>query len=279
MKHMRGMIGSSFLNKLLFIGLLFIVGIARAAEVRDLPNPPKLVNDFAGILTSEEVGELESSLLAYRDTTSNEIAIVIESTIGDFDVFTYAQELFTKWKIGTKENNNGALLLIVMDQRKAWIHVGNGLEPVLTDGRCGEIVRQIITPSFKQEQYFEGIKGALRAMIGYIGGEFSLKPKLNPEYTPKSFVIPIIIFLLFIGLAFYSNYRTEKKIRNTMLAYGITYLAARKLLGLDRPSSAGGGGWGGFIGGGGSWGGGGGGGGFGGFGGGSSGGGGGGGSW
>jgi uncharacterized protein len=247
------------------------VASAKAAVIRDKPDPPKLVNDYAKILTPEEVNTLEQKLEAYRDSTSNEIAIVIEPTIDNYDVFTYAQELFTKWGIGSKQNNNGALLLIVMDQHMARIHVGNGLEPVLTDGRCGEIIRQIITPSFKQQQYYDGITAALHAMTGFIGGEFNLKPKLNPEYSPRSFIIPVIIFLIFIALAIFSNFRTEKKIRNAMLAYGITYLAARKLLGLDRPSSIGGGGWGGFIGGGG-FGGGGGGGGFGGFGGGGSGG-------
>ncbi len=247
---------------------------AKATEIREKPSPPMLVNDYAHILSADEVNKLEQKLEAYRDSTSNEIAIVIESSIGDYDLFTYAQELFVKWGIGTKENNNGALLLIVMDIKKARIHTGKGLEPVLTDGRCGQIIREIIEPSFKQEQYYDGINQSVRAMTGFIGGEFALKPKLNPEYSPRSFVMPIIIFLLFIGLAIFSNFRTEKKIRNTMLAYGITYIAARKLLGLDRPSSIGGGGWGGFTGGGfgGFGGGGGGGGGFGGFGGGDSGG-------
>lgn len=254
---------------IVFVTLLLCSFSVFAAEVRNRPDPPKMVYDFAGILTAEEVNSLEGILELYRDTTSNEIAIVIEPTIGDFDIFTYAQELFMKWGIGSKNNNNGALLLIVMDVHQARIHVGNGLEPVLTDGRCGEIIRQIIIPSFKQQQYFEGTKGALNAITGYIGGEFKMKPVLDPQYSSKSFVIPVLVFLLFIFFAVYSNIRTEKKIRNAMLLYGISYLAARKLLGLDRPSSYGGGGWGGFSGGGGY---GGGGGGFGGFGGGSSGG-------
>ena len=234
----------------LLICLLQFPSASMAAEIREKPDPPRMVNDYAKILSVDELNTLEQKLRAYRDSTSNEIAIVIESSIDNYDIFTYAQELFVKWGIGTKENNNGALLLIVMDIRQARIHVGKGLEPVLTDGRCGQIIRDIIKPSFKQEQYYEGITQSVRAMTGFIGGEFALKPKLNPEYSPKSFVVPIIIFLLFIGFAVFSNFRTEKKIRNTMLLYGITYLAARKLLGLDRPSTSGGGGWGGFTGGG-----------------------------
>ncbi len=255
----------------LFLLLLHMQPVPAQTVVRDVPDPPRLVNDFAGIMKPETVAALEKQLLAYRDSTSNEICIVTEKNLGDFDIFTYSQELFVKWGIGSKKNDNGVLLLVALEEKKVRIHVGKGLEGVLPDGTCGNIIRVVITPAFKTGDYNKGIEDGVNTIIGYIGGEYKDKPSLDPQFSWDSVIIPVIIFALFIVLAIVSAIRTERKIRRTMLMYGITYLAARKLLGLDRPSSPGGGGWGGFT----NWGGGGssgGGGGFGGFGGGDSGG-------
>lgn len=261
------------MKKNIILILLFLCNASLYAQlqVRDKPNPPRLVNDYAGIMKPETVDSLERRLVEYHDSTSNEICIVTEKNLGDFDIFTYSQELFVKWGIGSKKNDNGVLLLVALDEKKVRIHVGKGLEGVLPDGTCGNIIRVAITPPFKSGDYNQGIVDGVNAIIGYIGGEYKDRPQLNPQFSWDSVIIPIIIFVLFIGLAVISAIRTERKIRRTMLMYGITYLAARKLLGLDRPSSPGGGGWGGFT----NWGGGGSsgsGGGFGGFGGGDSGG-------
>jgi uncharacterized protein len=262
------------------LSLSLFFTLASVTQVREKPNPPHLVNDFTGVLSADFVQSLERDLIAYQDSTSNQICVVFEKTTGDLDIFSYSHELFVKWGIGEKGKDNGVLLFVAVDDRRNYIIVGKGLEPVLTDADCGHIVDRIIMPAFKAQHYEEGVRNAVMAMIGYIGGEFHDKPKLNPQYSNDSIIIPLLIFALFVGFAFYSNYRTERRIRSTMLKYGITYLAARTLLGLDRPSRPSGGGWGGFTGwGGGFGGGGGGGGGFGGFGGGDSGGGGAGGSW
>ena len=87
------------MKKLLLILLLlanFFVAIAQ--NVIAPPNPPKLVNDLAGVLSKEQVAILEEKLVALDDSTSNQIAVVILKTLEGYDVQDYANKLFkTNW--------------------------------------------------------------------------------------------------------------------------------------------------------------------------------------
>ena len=81
-------------------------------EIPDKPNPPRLVNDFAGLLDREEVNALEQKLVAFSDSTTTQIAVVIVRDLGGYDKADYAQRLGEKWGIGQKGKNNGILILI-----------------------------------------------------------------------------------------------------------------------------------------------------------------------
>jgi len=110
------------MKKLLLILLLlanFFVAIAQ--NVIAPPNPPKLVNDLAGVLSKEQVAILEEKLVALDDSTSNQIAVVILKTLEGYDVQDYANKLFRSWGIGNKKTNNGVLILASIEDRKIWI--------------------------------------------------------------------------------------------------------------------------------------------------------------
>src|SRR5262245_4316562 len=94
-------------------------------------NPPRLVNDFAGILSSSESETLERKLVAYEDSTSTQIAIVTIETLEGAEVGSYAAELGEKWGIGTKENHNGVIILMAKQERKVTIRTGYGVEEKL----------------------------------------------------------------------------------------------------------------------------------------------------
>src|SRR5664279_6253389 len=84
----------------------------RDRNIPERPNPPRLVNDLAGMLKVDEVNSLEQKLVIFNDSTSTQIAIVIVPSLGGYDKADYAQQLAEKWGIGQKGLNNGVLILV-----------------------------------------------------------------------------------------------------------------------------------------------------------------------
>ncbi|HUC80664.1 MAG TPA: TPM domain-containing protein, partial [Flavisolibacter sp.] len=105
--------------------------------IPERPNPPRLVNDFAKLLTPEQVQYLERKLVAYDDSTSNQIAIVTVENLHDYAAVDYATALGRKWGVGGREFNNGVIILISTGggegQRDAFIAPGYGLEGAIPD--------------------------------------------------------------------------------------------------------------------------------------------------
>lgn len=229
-----------------------------AQDVLPKPNPPRLVNDYANVLTPQQNEALEEKLVALDDSTSNQIAIVLVKTLNGEDIADYANRLFRAWGIGNKKTNNGILILAAIDDRKVWIEIGYGLEGAIPDITTSEIYRNDIVPAFRQQNYYEGLNKATDDLAKAAVGEYKVARKKDVPTGSGALIFIILLLIVFFIL---------------------------------RNMGRGGGGGGGLIApiilsgmlnnrGGGSWGGsGGGGGGFGGFGGGSSGGGGAGGSW
>src|SRR5712675_1195161 len=88
--------------------LLLLVSVEVSAQnIPARPSPPRLVNDLAGVLSSDEVQRLEQKLIAYDDSTSNQIAIVTVHSLNDYPIEEYATKLFRDWGIGNKKTNNG----------------------------------------------------------------------------------------------------------------------------------------------------------------------------
>lgn len=150
------------------LGLFCLPFLALAFTVPEKPNT--YVNDYAKILTVEETTALETKIESFERNTTNEIAVVtIESLEGD-TVENVAQQIFTKWGIGKKDKNNGVLLLVAVSDRKTRIHTGYGVEGDLTDIGTSYIQRDIMTPAFRNEDYYGGINGAVDKMIEALGG-------------------------------------------------------------------------------------------------------------
>ena len=173
--------------------LLFLLPmLAVAKEVPPAPNPPKLVNDFAGILSSSEVQALEQKLVAYDDSTSTQIAIVIEQTIDGDDVFDYSYRLATAWGIGRQGKNNGILIYVAIADRKIWIQTGYGTEGFLPDALAKRIIERQIAPNFRNQNYYQGLNDATSAIMQLGNGEY-----VN-EDTGEDGNLPFPVILIFL---------------------------------------------------------------------------------
>ncbi len=245
-----------------------------AQKVPDRPSPPRLVNDFAGLLKPDEVRMLEQKLVSFNDSTSTQIAVVIVSTLDGYDKADYAQQLAEKWGIGQKGLNNGVLVLVkpktADSNGQVQIAQGYGLEGAIPDITCAEIVDREILPAFRNGEYYTGLNNATTVLMSLARGEFSASQYGNraKKSSGKSSPLPFIIIVIFL-IAVLSR-RSGGSNNKHIGTGGLPFWMLMGMMNSGRGSS---GSWGGFSGGSS------GGGGFGGFGGGSFGGGGAGGSW
>ena len=262
------------MKKIVFSILLFISAVAVGQIENALPkqpNPPRLVVDNTGTLTPDQQETLERKLVAYDDSTSNQIAVIIIPTTGDYDISDYAFALGRKWGVGNKEFSNGIVFLVAKTDRKVFIAPGYGLEGAIPDITAQQIIDNEVVPNFKGNDFYRGIDYGVDALIKAAQGEYKApagygKRKGKGGKIPgfAVFIIIIVIILIF----------------SRMGGGGGSFMSRRGHRGFGGPpiwwfpTGGGGSGGGGWSGGGSS-----GGGGFGGFGGGSFGGGGAGGSW
>jgi len=237
---------------LLFFLFLFTRSIANWVIP---PNTTQGILDETKILESDELDSISKFLIGYCDTSKNAILVVIKQSLSNSSISDDAKEEFKNWEIRKNSNFNNILLYIVLDSKSSIIITSDNLRKFLTEAKGAQITHQIIDASFSKKHYYDGIMEALNAITGSIRGDYKLKPYLNPEYSINSFIVPSIIFAIFIGLLIYFNLSTFFKVRNTMHTYQINNTEARILLGLDRPVDCIGGGWKDFKGGGaaGSW--------------------------
>jgi uncharacterized protein len=133
--------------------------------------PTGFVNDFANVLSQEDKTELENTLINFKNESGDEIVVVTVPSLGDETIDTYAVKLFEEWQIGQKAKDNGLLLLAAMNDRKVRIEVGYGLEGDITDALSSQIIRNTITPAFKNGNYAQGIKAAVGTIIETLNGD------------------------------------------------------------------------------------------------------------
>ena len=183
---------------LLLFGFLYQSNAA--IKIPEQPNPPRLVNDFAGLLQSNENDLLEKKLEDFVDSTSNRIVVVIVNSLEGNEPVDYATELGRQWKIGAVSKNNGIVLLISKSEHKIFIAVGTGLQGALTDGICALIIQHEMRPAFKQEQYYKGINDGISAIMLATKGEYKADAKQDNGGGRFPIIIVIIIVVVLIIL-------------------------------------------------------------------------------
>jgi len=265
------------INNLIVTTLIMFSLNGTAQDIPEPMSPPRLVNDYANILTPSQVRHLEQKLVNFDDSSSSQIVVLLVRSLNGLTKEVFADRVGEKWGVGQEGKNNGVVVLVKPkygnERGQARISVGYGLEGAIPDAIAKRIVTNEMLPYFKTGDYFSGIDKASNTLISLATGEFTAD-QYNKKSggSPVSFIVPIIIIIiimLFMRRNSGNHYTTGSK--------GTSLWTALWLGSMMGGYGSGGGSWGDFRSGGGSFGGGGGG--FGGFGGGSFGGGGAGGSW
>jgi len=216
-----------------------------------------LVNDLTGTLSAEELGKLEQKLLAYSDSTSTQVSIVLLGSVGPYDISDYAFQLGEQWGIGGKGKDNGILILAAMDDRKVFIATGRGMEGAVPDALAKRIVNNLILPNFKTQAYYQGLDQATDMIFKLASGEY----KADEVMTEDSPVLAILFILFFLFIFVVLPVIKNRKDNNNHMGgkgggidFWTTILLANALGGSGRGSS-GSGSFGDFSSGGGSFGG------------------------
>jgi uncharacterized protein len=237
-----------------------------AVDVNSLPKPTGYVSDLSHVLSPAEKEQLEAFCTKVEQQLGVQLAIVTIDTVGDRPIEDFAIELSRKWGIGDKKSNQGVLLLLAIKDHKSDIETGRGIEPYLTDGFSGSILRSI-RPELRENNYGGALLTGARAIAQQIaqGKGIAFSDELpQPQEPPRRVAVrhrsgipgPLLIFGIF--LLFWLLSRAGRGGRGGGGGGFLTGLLLGNLMGGSRGSGGGwgnGGGFGGDSGGGGGFGG------------------------
>lgn len=170
------------------------------ADIPPIPDPPRLVNDFADILTDKQEASLENTLRVFHHNTSNQIVVLSVFSLDGYDPFTYAHKVGQEWGVGQQNFNNGIVLLIkpkysAKDKGQTFIAIGYGLEAAIPDFTAKQIVENKMIPHFQRNDYYQGILKATNSLMSLATGEISTYGYNKKKSKYKS------LFLFFLPFA------------------------------------------------------------------------------
>jgi uncharacterized protein len=237
--------------------LLIALLVAAPAAAQDFPKLTGRVVDTADLLSPADEAALTQKLQALEQATGRQLVVATVPDLQGYPIEDYGYKLGRAWGIGQKGANNGAILLIAKNDRKIRIEVGYGLEPILTDAYSGEIIRDQITPAFKQGNYAAGINAGVDAIVQQLQAppeaqekrvQQAVDQQKHARHQSGSFV-PLIfwgIILLFILIPAVRGRRYGRRYGG-----GLPVMIWGPGMGSGWGGGSSGGGWGGFSGGGG----------------------------
>lgn len=175
-------------------------------SVDDVPNVRltdvrRYVTDPTSILAPAATDTINAILARLEKSTGIETAVVMLPSIGENDIFDFSTSLFRKWGIGKAKNNNGLLILFVMDQHKVRFATGYGIEGTMTDAKSKRIQTQYMMPAFKRSDWNKGMVDGVRAAAKVLDG--SMEPEAADSDTDTSdllFSIGIVIGVILLAM-------------------------------------------------------------------------------
>ena len=146
-------------------------GVAGAQGLQPIPPLTARATDTTGTLDAGQKAALEAKLAAFEREKGAQVAVLIVPTTQPEDIAQYSIRVVDAWKLGRAQPDDGALLLVAKDDRRLRIEVGYGLEGALPDAIASRIIRETITPRFRQDDYYGGIDAGVDRILGVIRGE------------------------------------------------------------------------------------------------------------
>ena len=149
--------------------LLLLLCVWAPAQAQTFPKPNNTrVVDAANILAPADEAALDAKLAAYEKNTGRQMVVATIPSLEGYPIEDYGYRLGRAWGIGSKEKDDGTLLIVAPNDRKVRIEVGYGLEPYMTDALSSVIINTQILPRFKAGDFTGGINAGVDAMIAQL---------------------------------------------------------------------------------------------------------------
>jgi uncharacterized protein len=185
----------------ILLGLTVCTAVFAQDGLVAIPALKARVTDLTATLTPEQKSTLEQALQEFETRKGSQFAVLIVPSTQPEAIEQFSLRVVEQWKLGRKKVDDGVLFLIAKDDRRMRIEVGYGLEGGLNDAVAKRIISEIVTPGFKNGDFFGGIQAGLTAMMGVIDGE-SLPPPSSPEFeiTGGEFLSDTFVAVLFAAV-------------------------------------------------------------------------------
>ncbi|MBR5867299.1 MAG: TPM domain-containing protein [Spirochaetaceae bacterium] len=186
------------IKKISLLLILFFCSIAVFAL--NVPKWEGPVLDLANVLSASEETELYDYLVSLERQTGIQMAVLTINSLEGNNIENYSIKVAENWKLGQEKEDNGALLVVSVGDRQLRIETGYGLESLLTDAKCGLIIRNVITPYFRNGDYGTGIINGIKNMAGIATEDLELVDNsvVNESSTSDSDDLAIAIFFFFV---------------------------------------------------------------------------------
>jgi uncharacterized protein len=184
------------MRRFILYSLIFLL-LPLNAVALEVPKLNGYVNDLAGVISPETELKIEHFLRGFESSDSTQLVVLTIDSLEGEALEEYSLKVVESWKIGQKEKDNGALLLIARQEREMRIEVGYGLEGKLTDLLAGRIIDNEIKPRFQAGDFDGGVIAGVASMAEAVRGEYQgtgrvgQKKKRNP--------LGSLALLLFLG--------------------------------------------------------------------------------
>jgi len=176
----------------------------------------RLVNDLYGLFSQDQVNALEQRLVAFDDSTSNQIMILITPSLGGDAIESFSHKVAQSWGVGSKEYKNGVVIVLKPKNDEGdgqvRIEVGYGLEGALPDIFCSSIIEEDMIPHFQEGDYYEGVVAAVDVIEAVCAGEYSYERRKEEEKVETITVLLSlgIMLVFFVCLSRYAKKHPEK---------------------------------------------------------------------
>lgn len=169
-----------------------------AEALQPIPPLQARVTDVTGTLTAREREELDAKLAAFESRKGAQIAVLIVPTTKPEEIEQYSIRVVDAWKLGREKPDDGALLLVAIEDHALRIEVGRGLEGALTDLVSNRIIDETITPRFREGDFAGGISAGVDRMIGVVEGEALPPPDEHWSGGAKDIgqLFPLLFFVI-----------------------------------------------------------------------------------
>lgn len=187
------------LKKTIFTTVILFAISAFGLFGLEVPALKGRVNDYANIINSNTEAEIASYLDSVENTTGIQIVVLTVPSLKGEDIASFSIKTAEKWEIGRKGKDDGALLVVALNEHQVRIEVGYGLEGKLTDAKCGLIIRNVMIPEFKNNNYSAGIYKGVRNIGGIATDNTELVSRtVSEDISSDSDIVGFIVIIFWI---------------------------------------------------------------------------------